>query len=567
MVRNLRNNNQVIKRISVTDSPRSFNASVSKGDRIDIYRFNLRHRSGLNLSLNHQNPGLSLVLYNNKGQILNQFRCRSKENKKSNIVLEQGTYYLRLSFCQRTGKVSYRMRLSTNNTPPTIMKSSALKPLYPIKITNDLLQVIDAEQQSRNLTYTLTALPKNGFLKLRETPLIIGSQFTQVDIDNERVIYTRRSKITELTPNGIRDISTPQFSVSNAAWIESRNVFFYNDSTQSTTNIGNNASKVLLSGSNVFWEGYDATNRKEIYLYNAVTNSTTQLTKNELDDSLNQVFGSNVVWASGGDTFLYDVTMSKTTKVSDAELSLLTLPNLKISDNNLLLKTSENKSNTLLFYSGMTDEITQVVRTTKEIDEFHISGSNLLWKLREGYGEERSTELFFYDGTTGETTQLTKDRVARSFLLNQNPFWEASDGNDQEIFFYDASTGTTQQLTSNTTKDSLEDISFSNITENNVVWIGFDLEFFAEQIFFYEGITGRTTQVTNNEKRSNIDTVSVSDDRIIWSTSEEAKQTALLLPKTKRSIFLTSLKEKNDRFSFNVSDGANQIDGTFTLTD
>jgi Cadherin-like len=567
MVRNFRNNNQLIKRISVTDSPRSFNASVSNDDRIDIYRFNLRRRSGLNLSLNHQNPGLSLVLCNNKGQVLNQFRCRSKEDKKSNVVLEKGTYYLRVSFCKGTGKVSYQMKLSTNNTPPTIAINSVSKPLYQIKITSDLLQVVDAEQQSSNLTYTLTTLPNNGFLKLRGIPLIIGSQFTQADIDNERIMYTRRSKITELTPNGIQDISTPQFSGSNAAWIQSKSVFFYNSLTQLTSKIGSNASSVLLSGSNVFWEGYGTTSGKEIYLYNSATNSTTQLTKNELDDSLSQVFGSNVVWSRGDDTFLYDVTTSETRKVSDSELALIKLSDLKFFENNFLLKFSENKNNELLFYNSMTDEITQVVTTTKIIDEFHISGSNLLWKLREGYGEKRSTELFFYDGVTGKTTKLTENTVARSFLLSQNPFWEASDGNDQEIFFYDANTGTTQQLTSNTTKDSLENISFSNITENNIAWVGFDLESFSEQIFFYEDITGITTQVTNNGKESNIDDVSISNDRIIWSTLMEDRQTVLLFPKTKHYIFLASLKEKNDRFSFTVSDGLNQIDGTFTVTD
>nr|CRH05300.1 protein of unknown function [Candidatus Magnetococcus massalia] len=58
-----------------------------------------------------------------------------------------------------------------------------------ITISDSELAVSDLEQAAANITYTVTAIPTNGELKLSGTALADNETFTQDDIDNSRITY------------------------------------------------------------------------------------------------------------------------------------------------------------------------------------------------------------------------------------------------------------------------------------------------------------------------------------------------------------------------------------------
>ncbi|WP_027359891.1 DUF4347 domain-containing protein [Desulforegula conservatrix] len=63
-------------------------------------------------------------------------------------------------------------------------------------ITNAQLNENDPDDSGTGLTYTVTAVPANGSLKLSGTPLADNGTFTQDDIDNSRVTYTHNGSET-----------------------------------------------------------------------------------------------------------------------------------------------------------------------------------------------------------------------------------------------------------------------------------------------------------------------------------------------------------------------------------
>ncbi len=57
------------------------------------------------------------------------------------------------------------------------------------RITSDFLLTEDGNNSNNELTYTIVSLPINGFLRSNNDLLAIGSQFTQLDIDNNKIRY------------------------------------------------------------------------------------------------------------------------------------------------------------------------------------------------------------------------------------------------------------------------------------------------------------------------------------------------------------------------------------------
>jgi CshA-type fibril repeat protein len=64
-----------------------------------------------------------------------------------------------------------------------------------IVVTNSMLQVTDVDSPDQNLTYTVTGTPPGdpGYFTLNGALLVVGSTFTQVDIDAGRLSYVART--------------------------------------------------------------------------------------------------------------------------------------------------------------------------------------------------------------------------------------------------------------------------------------------------------------------------------------------------------------------------------------
>lgn len=90
------------------------------------------------------------------------------------------------------------MATDTPNTDPVLFNNNNLNldEATTGTIVNTRLRIQDADGDT--ITYTLTALPANGTLKLNETELDLSNnnKFTQADIDNNRLTYTHQGTKT-----------------------------------------------------------------------------------------------------------------------------------------------------------------------------------------------------------------------------------------------------------------------------------------------------------------------------------------------------------------------------------
>ena len=261
-----------------------------------------------------------------------------------------------------------------------------------------------------------------------------------------------------------------------------------------------------ISGNNVVWRANDG-NDDEIFFYDG--NEIIQLTDNDLFDVGHGISGNNIVWygsrlepftndVSDGSIFFYDG--SNTTKIDDVSI----LSNAAISGNNIVWGDLANKD--VLFYDGS--------NTTKIGDSVlpafspnSISSNNVVWAGNDG----NDSEIFLYDGIT--TTQLTDNDSVDffPFVSGNNVVWTGGSSSDDdsstEVFFYDGKN--TIQLTDN---DFL-DFAIS-ISGNNVIWFGNDGN--DSEIFLYDGTT--TTQLTDNE--INDSNPRISGNSVVWEADD-----------------------------------------------
>ncbi|MBE9178355.1 pre-peptidase C-terminal domain-containing protein [Oculatella sp. LEGE 06141] len=152
-----------------------------------------------------------------------------------------------------------------------------------------------------------------------------------------------------------------------------------------------------------------------------------------------------------------------------------------------------------LKYKSLPDR-TRLVRTSREIRSFEVSGSNIVWAASDG----NDFEIYHSDGNT--TTQLTNNEFDdfAPKISGSNVVWQGFDGNDYEIFFHNGSS--TIQLTNN----GFDDIA-PQISGSNVVWSGFDGNDY--EIFYFNGSS--TTQLTNNG--ADDASPQISGSNVVWA--------------------------------------------------
>jgi len=79
--------------------------------------------------------------------------------------------------------------------PPFLVANNAL-PVQPSKgrtIAVEFLAAQDPNNAANEIIYTLVTIPQQGGLLMNNSPLVIGSTFTQADLDNNRIVYRNES--------------------------------------------------------------------------------------------------------------------------------------------------------------------------------------------------------------------------------------------------------------------------------------------------------------------------------------------------------------------------------------
>jgi hypothetical protein len=274
-------------------------------------------------------------------------------------------------------------------------------------------------------------------------------------ISENRIAWTgSRLDITDIGTGGVSDgsvffydgnetiklddvsgVSSSAISGNNVVWGDtvSSEVFFYNGSN--TIKLGDSVNPIFfadsISGNNVVWTG--DSNNLEVFLYNGST--TTQITNNDLGESIPLVSGNNIAWTGN-------------------------------------LDSADLNSAEIFFYNGETT--TQLTDDTFIDLLISISSNNVVWIGNDDDGNDN--EIFLYDGST--TIQLTDNEVEDldPQVSGNNIVWEANDGNDSEIFLYDGTN--TIQITNN----QIDDLNPQISENNNLVWEADDEIFLATPI-------------------------------------------------------------------------------------
>lgn len=558
-------------KLDIGETPRRFANQIGGKDKLDLLRVELRQRGSLNLTLTGLKANANLALLDSRGKkTIAQSRQPGKQNESIVQSLDPGTYYVQVSPGNRRAKTRYRLTAVIGNTLPTLALNTglSLNRGATISIDANVLKTTDAEQQPREIVYTLTSLPQIGSLQLDGVVLGVGSQFTQADIDSNRLSYTSFGVRNQITDNTTNELSEG-VEGTNIIWNQSNNLgqifntffdrseitraFFYNGNTGVTTPLKNpnTVSEIALgiSGSNAVWNGIDG-NDIEVFLYNGNTGSSTQLTNNNVDDIAAGISGSNVIWSNFDQNFIsraffYNGTTGRTTQ--------LTHPNsineqaIAISGANVVWSGFDGNDLEVFLYNGTTS----IQLTNNDIDDIPegISGSNVIWNSIEN----SANKAFFYNGSTGQITQLTTSgstQQAARGISEESVVWDAQINGTSEVFLYNIATGRSKRLTNN----GVDDTSFG-LSGSNVVWG--TTQAGLTRLFFYEDAQDTITPIAD----ANAQTVfgGLSGSKVALTLSDGADS----------EIFFYNLKNfaPTDSFNFTVTDRlGTSIDGTFQFT-
>ncbi len=244
-------------------------------------------------------------------------------------------------------------------------------------------------------------------------------------------------------------------------------VYLYDATTGKTTQLtftnSTQERSPAISDQYVVWSGYDGKDT-EIYLYALDGGSIRQLTNNDVSDSDPDVYGDYVVWQN-----------------NSAQYGKITFMDLG---------TGETFN---MPYSGGSP------------GSARVSERYVTW---EAYQDDE--QIFVYDLDSKTLSQISKGND------NYNPdiegsvvVWSGSSDGDQEIYTYDMSTQTLAAVTADTVNQGGARISTKYIS-----WISQD------DVFVYHRASGETTQITQTSGKDY--TAAVSDEYVFWQGFTES---------------------------------------------
>lgn len=207
-----------------------------------------------------------------------------------------------------------------------------------------------------------------------------------------------------------------------------------------------------------------------IYLYNLST-STKTLISNQLG-IYPAIYGDKIVWqgeCSGDCIYMYDISSSKQIRVTDNK-SISYLP--AIHGNRTVWESRANVSGSsnISMYDVSTSRKTQI--TTNKFNQEHsaIYGDRIVWEdSRNG-----NLNIYMYDLSTSKEIQITTSGLAHDPAIYGDRIVWQDDRNDKEyiensdIYMYDLSTKKETQITTNESNQE-----HPAIYGDKIVWIDY----------------------------------------------------------------------------------------------
>ncbi len=142
-------------------------------------------RNGIALSLGQTFTQADL----NNGLITYQHNDSETTSDRFNFRVSDGVHTLNRTFNIRVNPIN-DVPIVVTNTGLTLDEGTSTT------LTNNLLQITDAETTAADLIYTLDSLPTNGILFRNGIALSIGQTFTQADLNNGLIAYQHNDSET-----------------------------------------------------------------------------------------------------------------------------------------------------------------------------------------------------------------------------------------------------------------------------------------------------------------------------------------------------------------------------------
>lgn len=549
------------KQIAIAGTGTILQETIGKRDRKDIYQFRQTVRSNFNLRFSKLKPDASLTLFNQRGKVIARSKRSKRSNQPINLTLDSGIYYVQVSAHSR--RVSrYQLRLFSRPVLPNALNADLrLAQGETIVLSPDLLRLVSLGQSAGERVYTLTRLPEAGRLTLEGRTLQVNQQFTQEDIDKGRLSYTNTVKTRQLNQRNVRNFNRSETTI---VWEEfdgnDYEIYLYDDLTNSVTQISNNEiddELEIVADAGTVWQSVNG-DISTLFFYDRLQKRTIQLATDNITDitdsisnRVQSVSDVGVVWSRGrfldlGQLFFYNSATNQTIQLTDeGTFETVTQARIFWQTGSFLEETEQ-----LLFYDVARARTVAISGIGSNRFE-SISDATVVWKDGTLFGEN---QLFLYRFATETNTALTD--LGRHGIVRAEKtriVWQRSDGNDNELFLYDQSTGLTTPITNNDLSDSVE-----GWLDNGLVWSSFSFPDRKEQLFFYDFSTQLSRPFT--EPGIN-DFQTTSDANIFWS-SFDGVDTELFVynSKTAAKLQLTENGTYNKLGSlFNSAANANAV--------
>jgi len=249
-------------------------------------------------------------------------------------------------------------------------------------------------------------------------------------------------------------------------------IYLYDIAKATTTELTSGYScwnyEPQVSGGKVVWEGYDANNYGQIFLYDGV--KTIQLTSGNNDNLTPQISNGMVVWEGVDDITgqsqicLYNIAKATTTKLTGGIIN----NDPQINSGLVAWEGSDaNGNNSQIYLYDIAKAVTtQLVGSSYYNWAPQLNNGQVVWC---GYNGGAYYQLLLYDGA--KTIKLADNNSPfEDFQINNGQVaWDSYDGISNQIYLYDIAKAATTQLT-NTGYDIYNE--YPQIGNGWVVWQG-----------------------------------------------------------------------------------------------
>ena len=296
-------------------------------------------------------------------------------------------------------------------------------------------------------------------------------------------------------------------------------IYCYDTQTGETTEISHNLFgdfHPIVDGDYVLWthvEGDDA----YLLLHDLESGETVQLSQGDYTtigrfegDNGTLIDGGLVTWREQRQVFLYDASTGETIQITDNDEG----NRFPTVSQGRVAWTSTDSGNTrkVYLYDVTTGETEEIYSSPDFLSEVKISGDHLAWRQYMGADPGPIWDIFVHDVSTGETRRITGTDKYNNLhaVAEQGVAWTAwgGTGSFDGVFFYDFATGETNLVVdgSEQTADRLY------AKGSDLVWQGTHL--LGVDVFHYDILTGEVTRVSRGIVTDEYPTA--DSGRVVW---------------------------------------------------